>query len=105
MATSTTVKRAAGSSAPQQPNGKIIDPDGVHHEYEFGGPLGVTAMMTFFPALFYYLYVCLFFYNGEPMLRYPSLLSCSSTRPPKGVKGETRARSFEASFSGEGKLN
>ncbi|KAK4058328.1 C-24(28) sterol reductase [Microbotryomycetes sp. JL221] len=36
-----------------------------HHEYEFGGPLGVTLMMTLFPALFYYLFVCLYFYDGK----------------------------------------
>lgn len=39
--------------------------DATHHEYEFGGPVGVLGMMTFFPCLFYYLYVCLFFYDGE----------------------------------------
>ncbi|ORY88724.1 ergosterol biosynthesis ERG4/ERG24 [Leucosporidium creatinivorum] len=65
MATSATSTRAVGSSAPQPTTTKIVDPDGVHHEYEFGGPLGVAAMMTFFPALFYYLYVCLFFYDGK----------------------------------------
>lgn len=38
--------------------------DDAHHEYEFGGPVGVFAMMTGFPALFYYLYVCMTYYNG-----------------------------------------
>lgn len=42
-----------------------IDEDGIHHEYEFGGPLGVTGMMVFFPSLFYYIYACLYFYDGE----------------------------------------
>lgn len=42
-----------------------IDEDGIHHEYEFGGPLGTLAMMIGFPSLFYYLYVCLFFYDGK----------------------------------------
>lgn len=42
-----------------------VDEDGIHHEYEFGGPVGVTAMMIGFPALFYYLYACLFFYDGK----------------------------------------
>lgn len=41
------------------------DVDNVHHEYEFGGPVGVTAMMTLFPTLFYYLYACLYFYDGK----------------------------------------
>ncbi|KAK4050112.1 C-24(28) sterol reductase [Microbotryomycetes sp. JL201] len=36
-----------------------------HHEYEFNGPVGVTLMMTLFPALFYYLFVCLYFYDGK----------------------------------------
>ena len=42
-----------------------VDEDSLHHEYEFGGPVGVTAMMVCFPALFYYLYVSLFFYDGQ----------------------------------------
>ena len=33
--------------------------------YEFGGPLGVTAMMTLFPVLMYYLWICLWFYDGQ----------------------------------------
>jgi delta24(24(1))-sterol reductase len=70
--TSTTLrKRTANGSAISSANSnghakqEIVDVDGIHHEYEFGGPLGVTAMMTFFPSLFYYLYVCLFFYDGR----------------------------------------
>jgi delta24(24(1))-sterol reductase len=33
--------------------------------YEFGGPWGVTAMMTGFPILMYYLWICLWFYDGQ----------------------------------------
>ena len=33
--------------------------------YEFGGPWGVTAMMVFFPILMYYLWICLWFYDGQ----------------------------------------
>ena len=33
--------------------------------YEFGGPLGVTAMMVGFPILMYYLWICLVFYDGQ----------------------------------------
>jgi hypothetical protein len=33
--------------------------------YEFGGPWGVTAMMTGFPILMYYLWICLWFYDGK----------------------------------------
>ncbi|PWN36771.1 putative ERG4-sterol C-24 reductase [Meira miltonrushii] len=36
-----------------------------HEEYEFGGPWGVTAMMTLFPVLMYYLWICLWFYDGQ----------------------------------------
>jgi delta24(24(1))-sterol reductase len=33
--------------------------------YEFGGPWGVTAMMMGFPMLMYYLWICLWFYDGK----------------------------------------
>ena len=33
--------------------------------YEFGGPWGVTAMMIFFPCLMYYLWICLWYYDGH----------------------------------------
>ncbi|KAG9073624.1 C-24(28) sterol reductase, partial [Ceratobasidium sp. UAMH 11750] len=36
----------------------------VHEHYEFGGPIGVTAMMLFFPVLMYYFWICLRFYDG-----------------------------------------
>ncbi|KZS94323.1 ERG4/ERG24 ergosterol biosynthesis protein [Sistotremastrum niveocremeum HHB9708] len=41
-----------------------------HEVYEFGGPWGVTAMMTGFPILMYYLWICLWFYDGQ--LVFPS---------------------------------
>lgn len=37
----------------------------THHEYEFGGPWGVTAMIFGFPVLMYYLWICLWFYDGQ----------------------------------------
>ncbi|KAG5723670.1 Delta(24(24(1)))-sterol reductase [Termitomyces sp. T112] len=40
-----------------------------HESYEFGGPLGCIAIMTFFPCLMYYLWICLWFYDGN--LVYP----------------------------------
>ncbi|THV02473.1 ERG4/ERG24 ergosterol biosynthesis protein [Dendrothele bispora CBS 962.96] len=40
-----------------------------HGSYEFGGPLGVAAIMTGFPVLMYYLWICLWFYDGQ--LVYP----------------------------------
>ncbi|CAO1613069.1 unnamed protein product [Parajaminaea phylloscopi] len=36
-----------------------------HDDWEFGGPWGVTAMMVFFPLLMYYLWICLWFYDGQ----------------------------------------
>ena len=33
--------------------------------YEFGGPWGVFAIMTGFPILMYYLWICLVFYDGS----------------------------------------
>lgn len=62
-----------GSAAGAPPAAALVDEDALHHEWEFGGPAGVTAMMLGFPALFYYLYVCLFFYDGPslPIARCP----------------------------------
>ncbi|KAF7729579.1 hypothetical protein EC973_004254 [Apophysomyces ossiformis] len=37
--------------------------------YEFGGPLGVCALMVFFPSLMYYFWVCLEYHQGK--LIYP----------------------------------
>ncbi|KAK9455519.1 ergosterol biosynthesis ERG4/ERG24 [Dipodascopsis uninucleata] len=39
--------------------------DGTNEEYEFGGPIGVTAMMTGFPMLMYYLWICSTYYGGH----------------------------------------
>lgn len=35
------------------------------YSFEFGGPWGVTAMMVGFPMLMYYLWICLWFYDGQ----------------------------------------
>lgn len=43
----------------------VDDPHAEEEHLEFGGAVGTFAMMTGFPALFYYLYVCLFFYDGQ----------------------------------------
>ncbi|KAL0065809.1 C-24(28) sterol reductase [Marasmius tenuissimus] len=43
-----------------------------HETYEFGGPWGVFAIMTGFPLLMYYLWICLWFYDGQ--LEHPSSL-------------------------------
>ncbi|THG92652.1 hypothetical protein EW026_g8324 [Hermanssonia centrifuga] len=41
---------------------KLLD---SHTEYEFGGPWGVLAIMSGFPLLMYYLWICLVFYDGH----------------------------------------
>jgi delta24(24(1))-sterol reductase len=41
--------------------------------YEFGGPLGVCAMMTGFPCLMLYFWVCLEYHQGK--LIYPTSLA------------------------------
>jgi hypothetical protein len=40
------------------------------YSFEFGGPWGVFAIMTGFPILMYYLWICLWFYDGK--LVYPT---------------------------------
>lgn len=40
----------------------------LHSRYEFGGPWGVLAIMTGFPILMYYLWICLWFYDGKLVL-------------------------------------
>ncbi|ORY27457.1 ergosterol biosynthesis ERG4/ERG24 [Naematelia encephala] len=44
-----------------------------HQSYEFGGPVGVTAMMIGFPLLMYYLWICLWYYQGKMV--HPTSLS------------------------------
>jgi delta24(24(1))-sterol reductase len=41
--------------------------------YEFGGPPGVIAMMLGFPVLMYYLWICLWFYDGQ--IIYPTTVN------------------------------
>ncbi|KAK7687899.1 hypothetical protein QCA50_009118 [Cerrena zonata] len=49
--------------------GKKIDQKlDQHLEYEFGGPFGVVAIMTGFPILMYYLWICLVYYDGQLVL-------------------------------------
>ena len=45
----------------------------ARRSYEFGGPWGVFAIMTGFPVLMYYLWACLWFYDGR--LVYPHSLA------------------------------
>ena len=44
---------------------KRARPIDIFCRYEFGGPWGVTAMMIGFPILMYYLWICLWFYDGQ----------------------------------------
>lgn len=47
-------------------HGRLIDQQlDSHEDWEFGGPIGVTAMMIGFPLLMYYLYICLSHFQGE----------------------------------------
>ena len=43
-----------------------VDNSGV---FEFGGTPGTLAMMTFFPMLMYYLWICSTFYGGSVMVK------------------------------------
>ncbi|CAG8547896.1 8142_t:CDS:2 [Paraglomus brasilianum] len=49
------------TGAPSENIDEAVDNEVV---FEFGGPLGVTAMMIGFPPLMYYLWGCLNFYGG-----------------------------------------
>lgn len=42
---------------------KTSDNETIHQQ--FGGPVGVSAMMLGFPPLMYYLWICLVFYDGK----------------------------------------
>ncbi|KAL8292638.1 hypothetical protein RQP46_001250 [Phenoliferia psychrophenolica] len=66
--------------APRVRAKSLVDEDGTHHEYEFGGPLGVTAMMIFFPCLFYYLFICLTLNDGKFLVP----IDASSLTGPNG---------------------
>ncbi|CEH16753.1 erg4 erg24 ergosterol biosynthesis protein [Ceraceosorus bombacis] len=37
----------------------------THESWEFGGPIGTAFMMVFFPNMMYYLWICLWFYDGR----------------------------------------
>ncbi|BGP43515.1 C-24(28) sterol reductase [Rhodotorula kratochvilovae] len=61
---------ASETTAPAEPAANEVAPvDKAHREeeeeLEFGGAWGTLAMMTGFPTLFYYLYACLYFYDGK----------------------------------------
>ncbi|KAJ7180721.1 ergosterol biosynthesis ERG4/ERG24 [Mycena filopes] len=66
-----------GDSSPKPTKNVVISAAGKeidrrldqHDQYEFGGPVGVTAIMLGFPTLMYYLWICLWFYEGQ--LVYP----------------------------------
>lgn len=58
---SPSVKSKAGRSIEEKLDNEVV--------YEFGGPIGVTFMMLFFPCLMYYFWVCLEYYDGA--LQYP----------------------------------
>ncbi len=90
----------------------------VHHEYEFYGPWGTSAMMLFFPCLLYYLYVCLYFFDGQlvgpgsmekfrPWLRdignliykvREKISSCLTYREPNGIPLTERFSNLASQF-------
>lgn len=47
--------------------------------YEFGGPIGVVAMMIGFPCLMYYFWVCLEYHQGQ-LIYPPSLTSLTELK-------------------------
>lgn len=57
--------RKAAATAAAEPKHDVAADGGGEDHLEFGGAVGTFAMMTGFPALFYYLYVCLYFYDGQ----------------------------------------
>ena len=61
-------------------NGGDVDLEAdVHHSYEFGGPLGVTGMLVFFPCLLYYLW-------GSLMHNDACLLPLMSRKDPTSLE-------------------
>ncbi|ORZ08679.1 ergosterol biosynthesis ERG4/ERG24 [Absidia repens] len=64
ISTSSTPTRARLTPLDEKIDKEIV--------YEFGGPLGVSAMMIGFPCLMYYFWVCLEYHQGK--LIYPSSL-------------------------------
>jgi delta24(24(1))-sterol reductase len=76
---STSANGAPTKTAADTPTSKVVVSEAgkeidrrldQHDRYEFGGPLGVTAIMLGFPVLMYYLWICLWFYDGQ--LVYPN---------------------------------
>ncbi|KAH9995131.1 ERG4/ERG24 ergosterol biosynthesis protein [Russula vinacea] len=69
MTKHSTLRHRAANSSPEaivtdegRKTDKFLD---SHTRWEFGGPWGVTAMMVGFPMLMYYLWICLWFYDGR----------------------------------------
>lgn len=63
------VSRSRAASGEIKVKGKAshkVDNSGV---FEFGGTPGTLAMMTFFPVLMYYLWICSTFYGGNVMVK------------------------------------
>ncbi|KAF9454324.1 ERG4/ERG24 ergosterol biosynthesis protein [Macrolepiota fuliginosa MF-IS2] len=68
---STQDNNASGGATFITETGKAADKRLDQHEtYEFGGPWGVLAIILGFPILMYYLWICLWFYDGK--LVYPT---------------------------------
>ncbi|KAJ7621152.1 ergosterol biosynthesis ERG4/ERG24 [Roridomyces roridus] len=65
-------KRQSPRSSSPRPGREVDRKLDQHETYEFGGPFGVLAIMLGFPTLMYYLWICLWFYDGQ--LVHPSSL-------------------------------
>lgn len=73
-------RRPANGASPKA-SSTVDDPHAEEEHLEFGGAVGTFAMMTGFPALFYYLYVCLYFYDGQSRV----LAATTTARPREKV--------------------
>lgn len=77
-----------------------------HESWEFGGPWGVTAMMTLFPVLMYYLWICEYITEGERHARPKLLLTpWAMTVFPLQASGFTMASSLCQSPSMQSSLS
>lgn len=50
---------------PEEQVGKFNPNADLHHHYEFGGPWSTLGLMIFFPCMMYYLFICLWCYDGK----------------------------------------
>lgn len=66
---SKTVQKPSSPASPSSPTSSQDEKVDKEVVWEFGGPIGVTFMMIFFPLLMFYLFICLHIYHGK--LQFP----------------------------------